>query len=140
VISLAAVLNNLGKVIVDEEVLRKSGPLNPDEWLLVENAPSVAAKILEPAKHLQRVGIAVESYQEHWDGTGYPKGLKGESIPLASRIIAVVDAYVAMTSDRPYRPALSKAEAVAILQKGAGKEWDPRIVKQFIHILNKEES
>lgn len=138
VISLAAVLNNLGKIIVDEEVLCKSGPLSPDEWQMVENAPATAAKILEPARHLHRVATVVESYQEHWDGSGYPRGLKGEDIPLESRIIAIVDAYVAMTSDRPYRPALSRAESVAILQRGAGKEWDPRIVKLFLAILDKE--
>jgi diguanylate cyclase (GGDEF)-like protein len=138
IISLAAVLNNLGKCVVDEQVLRKSGPLSPDEWRLVENAPSTAAKILEPARHLHRVAIVVESYHEHWDGSGYPRGLKGEDIPLESRIISVVDAFVAMTSDRPYRPALSRAEAISILQKGAGKEWDPRIVKLFLAILDKE--
>ncbi|MBX9687043.1 MAG: diguanylate cyclase [Candidatus Obscuribacterales bacterium] len=138
VVSLSAVLNNLGKVIVDEDVLRKSGPLSQDEWRQLENAPSTAAKILEPARHLHRVATVVESYQEHWDGSGYPRGLKGEDIPLESRIISVVDAYVAMTSDRPYRAALSREEAIAILQQGAGKEWDPRIVKLFLAILAKE--
>lgn len=138
VISLAAVLNNLGKVIVDEEVLRKSGPLTPEEWKMIETAPSTAARILEPARHLHRVATVVESHHEHWDGSGYPRGLKGEDIPLESRIIAVVDAYVAMTSNRPYRAALPRQEAVAILQAGAGKEWDPRIVKLFLAILDKE--
>ena len=138
VISLAAVLNNLGKVIVDEEVLRKSGPLSPEEWKMIETAPSTAARILEPARHLHRVATVVESHHEHWDGSGYPRGLKGEDIPLESRIIAVVDAYVAMTSNRPYRVALPRNEAIAILQQGAGKEWDPRIVKLFLAILDKE--
>ncbi len=138
VISLAAVLNNLGKVIVDEEVLRKSGPLTEAEWQMIENAPSTAARILEPAKHLHRVATVVESHHEHWDGSGYPRGLKGEDIPLESRIIAVVDAYVAMTSHRPYRHALPREEAKAALQAGAGQEWDPRIVKLFLAILDKE--
>lgn len=138
VISLAAVLNNLGKVIVDEEVLRKSGPLTADEWKLIETAPITAAKILEPAKHLHRVATVVESYHEHWDGSGYPRGLKGDDIPLESRIISVVDAFVAMTSDRPYRAALPTSQAVQILQQGAGKEWDPRIVKLFLALLDKE--
>jgi diguanylate cyclase (GGDEF)-like protein len=138
VISLAAILNNLGKCIVDEQVLRKRGPLSPDEWRMVESAPSTAARILEPARHLHRVAIVIESYQEHWDGSGYPRGLKGEDIPLESRIISVVDAFVAMTSNRPYRPALSREAAIQILQKGAGREWDPRIVKLFLAILEKE--
>ncbi len=138
VISLAAVLNNLGKVIVDKEILGKKGPLSQDEWQQVESTPSIAAKILEPAKHLHRVATVVECYQEHWDGSGYPRGLKGDDIPLESRIISIVDAYVAMTSVRPYRAALSHSEAVAILQEGAGKDWDPRIVKLFLAILEKE--
>ena len=138
IISLAAILNNLGKVMIDEQILRKAGPLSADEWKQVEAAPQVAAKILEPAKHLHRVATVVESYQEHWDGTGYPRGIKGEDIPLESRIIAVVDAFVAMTSDRPWRKSMSRAEAIANLQKGAGKDWDPRIVKLFLSILEKE--
>lgn len=138
IISLAAILNNLGKVMIDEQILRKAGPLSAEEWKQVEAAPQVAAKILEPAKHLHRVATVVESYQEHWDGSGYPRGIKGEEIPLESRIIAVVDSYVAMTSDRPWRKAMTRAEAIANLQKGAGKDWDPRIVKLFLSILDKE--
>lgn len=138
IVSLSAVLNNLGKLLVDEEILLKSGPLNAEEKRTLENAPIVAARMLEPAKHLHRVASVVESYHEHWDGSGYPRGLKGEEIPLESRIIAVVDAYVAMTSDRPYRPALSKQDAMQALQKGAGKEWDPRLVKTFLAILQRE--
>lgn len=138
IISLAAILNNLGKVMIDEQILRKAGPLSAEEWKQVEAAPQVAAKILEPAKHLHRVATVVESYQEHWDGSGYPRGVKGEEIPLESRIIAVVDAYVAMTSDRPWRKAMTRAEAISNLQKGAGKDWDPRIVKLFLSILEKE--
>lgn len=138
IISLAAILNNLGKVMIDEQILKKAGPLTTEEWKQVEAAPQVAAKILEPAKHLHRVATVVESYQEHWDGSGYPRGIKGEEIPLESRIIAVVDAYVAMTSERPWRQALTRAEAIATLQKGAGKDWDPRIVKLFLSILDKE--
>ena len=138
IISLAAILNNLGKVMIDEQILRKAGPLTAEEWKQVEGAPQVAAKILEPAKHLHRVATVVESYQEHWDGSGYPRGIAGEDIPLESRIIAIVDAFVAMTSDRPWRKALSKQEAIANLQKGSGKDWDPRIVKLFLSILEKE--
>lgn len=138
IVSLAAVLNNIGKLLVDEEILLKSGPLSPAEKEAVQSAPSAAARMLEPARHLHRVASVVESYHEHWDGSGYPKGLRGEEIPLESRIIAVVDAYVAMTSDRPYRAAMSKQEAMQALQKGAGKEWDPRLVKAFLAILQRE--
>lgn len=138
IISLAAVLNNLGKIALPKEILQKKGPLTPEERKVIEKSPLIAAKILEPAKHLHRVASVVESYHEHWDGSGYPKGMKGEEIPLESRIIALVDAFIAMTSDRPYRKAMSEAEAIAELQKGAGKEWDPRLVKLFLSILTKE--
>jgi HD-GYP domain-containing protein (c-di-GMP phosphodiesterase class II) len=105
---------------------------------MIRNTPMVGAKLLEPAKHLHRVASVVESYHEHWDGSGYPKGLRGEQIPLESRIIGLVDAYVAMTSDRPHRVAMTPKEAAAVLQAGAGKEWDPRLVKLFLSVLHKE--
>lgn len=139
IISLSAILNNLGKIAVDEDVLKKAGPLNAEEQKILQSSPTMAAKILEPARHLHRVASVVEAYHEHWDGTGYPKGLKGEDIPLESRIIALVDAYVAMTSDRPYRKALPKQKALSELQAGSGKEWDPRIVKLFLAILQRDE-
>lgn len=139
IISLAAILNILGKISIDERILRKPGPLTQEERKIVQNSPAAGAKILEPSKQLQRVATVVASYHEHWDGTGYPKGLKGEDIPLEARIIALVDAYVAMTSDRPYRKALSDEDASAQLLEGAGKEWDPRLVKLFLALLEKPE-
>ncbi|MBI4532823.1 MAG: diguanylate cyclase [Candidatus Melainabacteria bacterium] len=138
IISLAAVLNNLGKIALPEEILQKKGPLTDEERKVIEQSPVIGAKILEPAKQLHRVATVVESYHEHWDGSGYPKGIKGEEIPLESRIIALVDAYIAMTSDRPYREALSHQEAVRLLQEGSSKEWDPRLVKLFLAILQKD--
>ncbi len=138
VISLAAILHNIGKIAISEEILQKEGALTIEERKIVEQSPTVGAKILEPAKHLHRVASVVESYHEHWDGTGYPRGLRGEQIPLESRIIALIDAYVAMTSDRPYRAAMSTKEAAQALQAGAGKEWDPRLVKLFLSVLSKE--
>lgn len=139
VISLAAILHNIGKIAISENILQKKEPLTIEERKILETSPAVGAKILEPAKHLHRVASVVESYHEHWDGTGYPRGLRGEQIPLESRIIALIDAYVAMTSDRPYRAALSTKEAAQALQAGAGKEWDPRLVKLFLSVLNKEQ-
>ncbi|MBY0358178.1 MAG: diguanylate cyclase [Candidatus Obscuribacterales bacterium] len=138
IISLAAILNILGKLSVDETILQKPGPLTAQEKLIVQNSPSAGARILEPSKQLHRVSAVVASYHEHWDGSGYPKGLKGEDIPLEARIIALVDAYVAMTSDRPYRKALTQQEAAEQLSEGAGKEWDPRLVKLFLSLLNQE--
>jgi diguanylate cyclase (GGDEF)-like protein len=138
VISLAAVMSNLGKIAVPEEVLQKKGPLSNEEMEMIKRTPSIGAKLLEPAKLLHRVGQIIEAYHEHWDGTGYPKGMRENDIPPGSRIIALVDAYTAMTSDRPYRKRLTKEEALKVLQDGAGKEWDPRLVKIFVSIIQKE--
>lgn len=138
VVSLAAVMCNLGKMAVSEEILKKPDPLSQEDLVYINQVPHAGAKFLEPAKILAKISPIVEAYQEHWDGSGYPNGIKGDVIPIEARIVSLVDAYTAMTSDRPYRPALSKAEAVRLLQEGAGKEWDPRIVKIFLAILNKE--
>ena len=138
VIALATMLSNLGKIDVSTSILQKPGPLSDEEMEIIKQAPLTAAKLLEPAKLLQKIGPIIECYQEHWDGTGYPKGLKGDDIPMEARIVSVVDAYVSMTSNRPYRKGLSKQEALKIIQEGAGKEWDPRIVKTFLLLLQKE--
>lgn len=138
IVSLAAVMSNLGKIAVPQEVLQKQGPLSPEEMDMIKRSPSIGAKLLEPAKLLHRVGQIIEAYHEHWDGSGYPKGMRENDIPPGSRIIALVDAYTAMTSDRPYRKSLTKEEALKVLQDGAGKEWDPRLVKIFVSIINKE--
>ncbi len=138
IISLAAVLHNVGKLAVPEELLKKPGPLTPEERKIIEQSPEVGARILEPARHLHRVAAVIEAYHEHWDGTGYPKRLKGEEIPLESRIIALVDAYIAMTSDRPYRQALPPEQAIELIKQGAGKEWDPRLVKLFVSLMQRQ--
>ncbi len=139
VISLAAVLSNLGKICVPEEILRKEGPLTPDEMEMVKRSPTIGAKLLEPAKLLYRVSQIIEAYHENWDGSGYPKGLKDNAIPPGARIIAIVDAYTAMTSDRSYRKAMTKDEALKVIQDGSGKLWDPRLVKMFVAIINKDD-
>lgn len=138
VISLAAILHNVGKIALPEEILQKQGPLTEEEMKIVQQSPVIGAKILEPAKHLHRVASVIESYHENWDGTGYPNGIAREAIPLESRVISLVDAYVAMTSDRPWRKAMSHAEAVQAIEEGAGKKWDPRLVKLFLSMINKE--
>ncbi len=138
VISLAAILHNVGKIALPEEILQKQGPLTDEERKIVQQSPVIGAKILEPAKHLHRVASVIESYHENWDGTGYPNGIARESIPLESRVISLVDAYIAMTSDRPWRKAMSHAEAIKAIEEGAGKKWDPRLVKLFLTMINKE--
>jgi diguanylate cyclase (GGDEF)-like protein len=138
VVSLAAVLCNLGKMAVPEEVLKKPDPLSEEDRIYINQVPHAGAKFLEPAKVLGKIAGIVEAYKEHWDGSGYPNGLKGDVIPIEARIVALVDAYTAMTSERPYRQAIEHEQALRLIQEGAGREWDPRLVKIFVGLLAKE--
>ncbi len=139
IVSLAAVLSNLGKISTPEEILKKPGPLTESEMDVIHQTPTVGAKLLEPAKLLYRVSQIIEACHEHWDGQGYPNGLRGHDIPVESQIVSLVDCYVAMTSDRPYREALSHDESVRQIQSDSGKRWDARLVKIFLSILQKEQ-
>ena len=134
-LAFAARLHDVGKVGVPDSVLLKSGPLNDDEWEIMKQYPLRGAEMLERVPGLGNVARIVLSEHEHWDGSGYPQGLKGEDIPLASRIILVCDAYDAMTSDRPWRGALKPWAAVRELRAGAGREFDPQCVVQLIGVL-----
>jgi len=138
IVSLAAVLSNLGKISIPEDILKKPGPLSDTELDVIHQTPTVGAKLLEPAKLLYRVSQIIEACHEHWDGQGYPNGLRGHDIPVESQIVSLVDSYVAMTSDRPYREALSHEESVRQIQADSGKRWDARLVKIFLSILQKE--
>ncbi len=136
-IALAAVYSNLGKLTLPKEIIGKKGPLTPQEMEIVKSYPSAGARLLETAKLVSHLAPIIQSYQENWDGTGYPHGLKGEDIPLESRIVSIVDDYVAMTSNRPYRPVMTEDEAIKIIQEHSGKDYDPQLVKAFLSMLNK---
>ncbi len=137
-LKLAILLNDVGKIMVPEDILLKPGPLDDDEKRQIIKHPVIAAKeMLKPLKPSSCVVNIMESYKECWDGTGYPGELKGSQIPLASRIISIIDAYYAMTSDRPYRKAMSHDEAIQLLKEGANVKWDERLVNMFIEIVEK---
>lgn len=138
-VTLAAVFSNIGKLDIPQDLLRKQGPLSAEELEQLRRSPTTAAKFLKPAKLLDRVGPILEAYKEHWDGSGYPKGLKGEEIPVEARIVAIVDAYINMTTDRPYRKRLSQEEAMKAIRQKSGKEYDPRLVKLFLSKLQREQ-
>jgi HD-GYP domain-containing protein (c-di-GMP phosphodiesterase class II) len=134
-LELGALLHDLGKVRVPPEVLRKPARLDDDECELVRRHPVWGAEMLEAVPGLEPVATVVRFHHERWNGTGYPDGLEGDRIPVASRIIAVCDAYHAMTSKRPYRTALPPAAAASELCAGAGAQFDPAIVECFVEIL-----
>jgi putative nucleotidyltransferase with HDIG domain len=129
---LAGRLHDIGKCATNNEVLLKRGALDDDERSHMRRHPEVGSAMLAHFSVFSEVARFVRGHHESWDGEGYPDGLHGEAIPLESRIIAVVDAYDAMTTTRPYRVALPQAEAVRRLREGAGRQWDPRVVSAFV--------
>lgn len=134
----AAQLHDLGKLAVPDEILHKEGPLDEREWSFVKQHTIVGERILRASPALRSVAAAVRSSHENWDGSGYPDALVGDGIPLASRIIRVCDAYVAMTSARPYRPALSPEEALNEVMRLAGTEFDPAVVRVLVAEVREE--
>ncbi len=129
---MAAHLHDLGKIAVPDAILMKRGPLTDEEFAIVRRHADAGYAILRDAPLSERVKLAVRHNHERWDGTGYPSGLSGDAIPLFSRILALADAFEAMTSDRPYRRALPQAEAVTRLRAGAGTQFDPHLVDLFL--------
>jgi diguanylate cyclase (GGDEF)-like protein len=137
----AAQLHDLGKIAVPDEILHKPGPLDEREWEFVRQHTIVGERILRASPALRSVAGIVRSSHENWDGSGYPDGLAGEETPLASRIIRVCSAYVAMLSERPYRPALSEEDALTELMRLAGTEYDATIVRVFVaHVRDGHEA
>jgi two-component system cell cycle response regulator len=131
VLARAAELHDIGKMAIPDQVLHKPGPLDPAEWELVRSHTVIGQRILEAAAAMAPVARVVRSSHERWDGHGYPDGLSGEAIPLASRIVFACDAFDAMTSDRPYRAAMGVGEALEELHANAGTQFDPRLVELF---------
>jgi HD-GYP domain-containing protein (c-di-GMP phosphodiesterase class II) len=131
-LELAALLHDVGKIAVPSAILKKPGPLDEDEMELIRAHPLWGAKLLAAVPGLEPVAVIVRLHHERWDGTGYPDGIEGERLPLASRIVATCDAYEAMTSDRPYRAALGPADALHELEVCAGSQFDPAVVEALI--------
>jgi HD-GYP domain-containing protein (c-di-GMP phosphodiesterase class II)/putative methionine-R-sulfoxide reductase with GAF domain len=131
-LELGALFHDIGKIGVPEAILSKDGPLTDKEWEIVRLHPELGARILAPIERLEDVCEIVRRCHEHWDGSGYPGGLGGETIPIESRVILVCDAFHAMTTDRPYRARLSVDEALARLREAAGKQFDPKVVDVFL--------
>jgi putative nucleotidyltransferase with HDIG domain len=137
-IKLGAALHDVGKIIVPDSILRKPEKLTPDEYAQIKQHCYVGSQICKKVPFLRSVHDIVYHHHEFFDGHGYPDGIAGEQIPLGSRIVAVVDAYDAMTTDRPYRRALSQDNAIDVLTGGAGTQWDPEIVNCFLSGLKSD--
>ncbi|MGH2776385.1 MAG: diguanylate cyclase [Actinomycetota bacterium] len=134
-LELGALFHDIGKIGIPTDILLKEGPLNDEEWAVIRTHPELGEKILSPIEFLAEVRPIVRACHEHWDGRGYPDGLRGEEIPLEARIILVVDAFHAMTSDRPYRMALSLEEACRRLREARGTEFDPKVVDAMLRLM-----
>ncbi len=132
---MAAIVHDVGKIGISDEVLNKEGQLTPEEWGIVKGHPMISYNILRHVPSLHPLLPAILYHHENYDGGGYPSGLRGEDIPLMGRILRLADAYHAMVSVRPYRPALTQERAWEELRKGLGRLYDPKLVEEFISAL-----
>lgn len=134
-VKLAGLLHDIGKIGIDDRILRKTKELTEEEYNQIKNHPTYGADILRPIKKLKEIIPGVKYHHERWDGKGYPEGLKGEEIPLLGRIIGVADTFDALTSNRPYRKALSKKKALDIIKENVGTQLDKAAVESFLQVF-----
>ena len=130
-----SMLHDIGKIGIPKEVLSKTGPLSNREWVMMETHPIIGANIVLATKSLKQIIPFIQTHQERYDGQGYPYGIGGGQIPLGGRILAVVDAYDAMTDDRPYRKGCSHKEAIQEIKRYRGSQFDPQVVDVFMEIF-----
>ncbi|HEU0237347.1 MAG TPA: HD domain-containing phosphohydrolase [Candidatus Limnocylindrales bacterium] len=139
-VAYGALLHDVGKIGVPESILSKPGPLDSSEWDLMRRHPEIGERICRPLSASQRFAPIVRHHHERWDGHGYPDGLRGEAIPLGARIVALVDAFDAMTHDRPYRAALAAPVAIAELWREAGRQFDRALVPILVVELDRDDT
>lgn len=137
VLEFGALLHDIGKLIVPTEILNKNGEFTPEEWAIMRQHPEAGAKMLENIDHLKPAIPFVLYHHERWDGKGYPAGLAGEAIPVEGRIMAIVDAYDALRSKRPYQDQIPKEEALDRIREGSRTYFDPYLVRKFLEIADK---
>lgn len=135
-LSLLAMLHDIGKIAIPDQILGKPGRLLPEEWEAMQGHLEIGYRIVESTPELAHIGEALLAHHEWWDGTGYPKKLKGEQIPLISRILAIADAYDVMTHDRPYRKAITTQDALREIKQCEGTQFDPHLVDVFVKIMS----
>jgi HD-GYP domain-containing protein (c-di-GMP phosphodiesterase class II) len=132
-------LHDIGKMCVPDKILLKEGPLTEDEWREMHKHPQIAYNLIHPISYLRPALDIPYCHHEKWDGSGYPRGLKGDQIPLTARLFAVVDVYDALSSDRPYRTAWPREKVLAYLREQSGLHFDPRVVETFLRLLEDEQ-
>lgn len=135
---LAGILHDIGKIGIPENIINKLGPLSENEWAQIREHPNISRRILEALPEFSAVLDIIEQHHERWDGLGYPRNLRGEEINLCARILAVADSFDAMTSERIYQKARTPEGALIKLRKGAGSQWDPKIVDAFVQWWTEE--
>jgi len=138
VVRYAAILHDIGKIGVSDYILSKPGDLTKEEKKKMQKHSQIGADIVTQIDSFKEASKLVYHHHERYNGQGYPEGLRGEDIPLGARIIAVVDAYDAMTSRRPYRKAYSREEAVAELKKNIGTQFDGKVVEAFLRVIERD--
>lgn len=132
-----ALLHDMGKIGVPDSILHKPDTLTEEEWVIMRKHPRLAYDMLYPIEYLRPALDIPYSHHEKWDGSGYPRGLKGEGIPMSARLFAIADVWDALTSDRPYRAAWSEEEALAYIREQADKHFDPKVVELFFNVIGK---
>ena len=135
-LTLLTKFHDLGKVGIPDDILKKAGPLTPEEWKIMETHTTIGKRIASVSPELNSISELILMHHEKYDGTGYPLGIKGEDIPLECRILSLVDAFDAMTNDRPYRKALSFEQSIGELQRCSGTQFDPVLVELFVDYLS----
>lgn len=134
-----AILHDIGKIGIPDHILQKNGPLSEAEWEIMKKHPIYSYNMLSPIGYLQPAIDIPYAHHERWDGSGYPRGLRQEEIPLAARIFAVVDVWDALNSDRPYRSRWAPEKVIAYLKQQSGKHFDPQVLQAFISLLEEME-
>ena len=132
----ASILHDIGKIGISDRVLRKKSILSDEDWVLIKMHPTIGSNIVSSIDAYPSLAPTISAHQEKYDGTGYPKGLSGNNIPLGARILGIADAYQAMVEERYYRPAHTHEEAVAELQRVKGTQFDPEVVDVFLNVVN----
>ena len=134
-----AILHDIGKLAISDQVLLKPGELNGEEWVSMSQHPKLGYQLLAPIDFLKGSLDIVLYHHERWDGSGYPEGLHGEDIPLSARIFAIVDVWDAIQSERPYKKAWTRQDAITFMSKNAGSHFDPKLIELFLQLVEKGE-